>query len=376
MPLLDDQLLREQRGMQKTGDIRTGVKVPDKSPNGFHPAALSTFRFTSLSEYAIQRVGAQLGGKPADWIDEDRARGYQVTTDADVIAVLVPPNQVIDQWYEMWRRKTLVHRCDSQTQVVPAGKPCECPHAEDPADVDEVLRCALLRAEMAKRGDACARVTRLFVQIPSLPDIGVWRLTTGGIYAAGYLAKKAEILRTAREAGAILPALLRLDPQERAARPGEAGRKYVVPKLELLNSVQEILAGAVPASLPAAMDMLIERAPNVIALETAPSARRAALTTGPATPPPSADADDPPLPDAPAGDDDDDPYAERWERAAAIYRAALATNTPEGLRAQFAKAEHLQLGDEWVKTDEENDAGEPLRDALRELWRERARGVA
>jgi hypothetical protein len=377
MPFADAELLGEQRRMQKTGDIRLGRKVPDDSKNGFHPAALETFRFTSPSEYAIRCVAERLGGEACEWARENRRDEWQVTTKRDVIAVLVPAQQVISQWYEMWRKNMLLRRCDSQVTSVPGG-PCQCPHAEDPTDVEEVRRCSLLRDELAKKGEACARYTRLNLQVPSLPDIGVWRSVTGGFWAAGELAMKAETLRLAREAGAILPAVYRLEPQLRPARPGEPARRYVVPKLELLNSVHEILSGQIPRSLGDAMDMLLERAAPILAIETAPAARRAALTAGPATPRPVADAaDEPPLPEEPPGQPpDDDEFDEGWQRAQRIYDRAVAATTPDELRACGAELKNKGLGDDQVCTDHEHDIWEPAMEAWRALWRDRARGVA
>jgi hypothetical protein len=359
MPLLD-----EQRLLQKTGDIRLGVKVPDKSTNGFHPAAIDTFRFTSDSEYAISQVAERLGGTAAEWVTDDRKAGWEVVTERDVIAVLIPPQQVISQDYEMWKRNTLLRRCDSRTEVLSGGE-CMCPHAAPGASPDEVRRRAQERDELAKQGNACSRYTRLCVQIPSLPDIGVWRLVTGGFYAAGELANKAETLEMARRAGVILPAVLRLTQRQRPARPGEKSRRYVVPVLELLHSVQEIVSGQIPAGLTAAVDTLAIRAAPVLALETAPAVSRPAITMGR----PAAPAGEPPLPDEPAGGPDE----EGWQRATAIYERAVAATTRTAFQAAASDGESQGLMGEQVCTDRARDLWEPsLRDALTDLFERKA----
>jgi hypothetical protein len=357
MPLLDAQRLN-----QKTGNIRLGKKVPDKSANGFHPAAISTFRFTTPSQHAAMAVARHYGGDIAQWVDDGTRLGWEVITDRKSLEVLIPPGQIMSQWYEMWGRgKTLLRRCDSQHERVSNGV-CLCPHAEDTTSEDEVRTAALLRDELAAQGKACSRYTRLSVQIPALPDIGVWLLVTGGFYAAGEMAGKAELIELARRAGVTLPAILRIDERERRVQ-GQPPRKYVVPVLELIHSVAQIVNHEVAAGITAAVDALPAAAMRAALTAGQPAAERLALTSS--QPPADMPADEVPLPPEPLAEE---PNRTAGSRAAAeggprtaqeLAMLALEATTWQHIEILISQAKRYDLADHMVLLNPDRPEGEP-----------------
>jgi hypothetical protein len=243
-----------QRKGQQIGRIRIGQQVTyvKDGETKSRPARLDTFRFTTGSRSAADAVAALYGGEVREW-----NRELEVITGRSEIAVMVPPRDaVVSQWYEQWNAGGCIRRCDSQHDQISNG-PCQCPHAADPADTGQVERAALKRAEMAKLNPprACHLITRVSVQIPDLPGIGVFRLDTGSFYAAAEIGDTAYILQKARDAGMFLPAVLRIDQRQRVA--GGQTKKYPVPVLEITATLRQIAsgeleAGGIAAQLPPA----------------------------------------------------------------------------------------------------------------------------
>ena len=244
MPLLD-----VQRASHQTGRIRTGqrIAIEGKTRSGqqkTRPVRLDAFRFTSPSRPQIEAAAARFEGDVQPW-DEGGRREWQVLTKATEILVTVPPRDaVVSSWYEMWKPGYgFERRCDSQREQI-SGGPCLCPHAADPDDADEAMRCALAREALSKKNppEACRRVTRINVIIPDLPGLGVWRLDTGSIYSAMWTGDQGDIMMLARDRKVFLPARLYLEPQERLVR-GEL-RKYSVPVLDITSTFREVASGA------------------------------------------------------------------------------------------------------------------------------------
>jgi hypothetical protein len=246
MPILD----RQKRGYQ-IGEIRTGYEV--KPPQGkSYPTKLETFRLTTVSRTAADSIAAQFGGEVQATVLKNGKKTYEVFTEASELPVMVPPgDSVISQWYEMWSAAGRARQCDGFTEQR-SGDPCKCP--------SDLIR----RAELAKSGSACRPVTRLNVMLPDVPDLGVWLLTSNGGNAADELEDKAEMLRSARDAGVILPAKLRLEPRE-VRIVGEKPCQFVVPVLEISQSLRQLmelgsssqdLASALPPPPPQAMSAL------------------------------------------------------------------------------------------------------------------------
>lgn len=215
MPILD-----LQRQARELGRIRTGVQEPARTRTGFRPAKLDTFRITAASRDLVAAAAAVYGGEVAEW-QSPNGKQWQVITESPVLDVIVPPGQVLDQWFEMWASGGCQRRCDGRTNVL-NDTPCACP-----ADVEE-------RLELAKDGRACKATTRLWVVLWKLPDIGRWRLESHGYYAAVELGGAAEMLARATQQGQFIPATLRLDQRQRKT-PGQPPKRFLVPVLEATN---------------------------------------------------------------------------------------------------------------------------------------------
>lgn len=235
-------LLDVQRRGQQIGRLRIGQQVPTDDGK-MRPAKLDTFRFTTQSEYTARAIAELYGGTVQEWNGQ-----YEVITGKNAIGVTVPPrDQVISQHYEMWNKGGCIRRCDSRIEQI-SGKPCLCPHADDPTDLVAVENAAQERARLAKlkTPQACKPVTRISVMIPDLPGLGVFRLDTGSYYAAVEIGDAAELLQIARDRGEMLPAMLRIEQRQRIA--GGQTKKYPVPVLEVLATFRQIVSGALGSS--------------------------------------------------------------------------------------------------------------------------------
>jgi hypothetical protein len=332
MPILDVQ----RRG-QQIGRLRIGQLVPTDDGK-MRPAKLDTFRFTTQSPHSAQAIAELYGGTVQKWNGQ-----YEVITSKNAIGVTVPPrDQVISQWYEMWNKGGCIRRCSSQFEQI-SGKPCLCPHADDPTDLVAVENAALERARLAalKTPQACKPVTRISVMIPDLPGLGVFRLDTGSYYAAVEIGDAAELLQVARDRGVMLPAVLRIEQRQRVA--GGQTKRYPVPVLEVLATFRQIASGALEAGGIAAQ------------LPPAPGEQLRALTAGTpaiATPTEAAPQQAAALP--------------RPKDAQEVVARAMATTDPAEVDklARFAHAEG------WDEDMVETSPGviEELRPFLKERW--------
>jgi len=251
MPLLDIQ-----RQSQQLGRIRLGKQVPSKNGK-LRPAKLSTFRFTTGSRTAADEVAALYGGAVEQW---ERGQ-WEVITDHAQIGVVVPPRQVVSQWYEMWSGGGCQRRCDSRVEVL-SSKPCMCPH-DDEGNPDGLERARLSKLNPPQ---ACKPTTRINLMLPDLMGLGVWRLDTHSYYAAVEMGDSATLMEAARERNVMLPAALRID-QRRRVKGGET-TDYPVPVLEILVSWRDIVGGMLAQGGLAAQ------------LPPAPGDQRLAITAG------------------------------------------------------------------------------------------------
>lgn len=334
MPLLDIQ----RRG-QQLGRIRIGQQVQAKNGK-MRPVRLDTFRFTTQSRVAADKIATLYGGTVKDWNNE-----YEVITNENAIDVTVPPrDQVISQWYEMWNKGGCVRRCDSQIEQI-SGKPCLCPHAEDPTDRAEVEAKAKERARLAAMNppQACKAVTRISVMIPDLPGLGVFRLDTNSYYAAVEIGDAAALMQAAREQGVFLPAVLRIDHRQRVVN-GRT-KRFPVPVLEVMATFREIVSGALEAGGIAAQ------------LPPTPGGQHRALTSGPAQQPPQ------PL----------QPPALTEPGAAPMTAQEIADQAAKALsRTQIEslaqQAKEARVEDDLISVD--GETYEELSSYLRERWRD------
>lgn len=204
-----------QRQMRQLGRIRIGQQVP-AGKGRTRPTKLETFRLTSRSRDLILAAAESLGGEVRPWQNGDTDE-WEVITETNVLDIVIAPGEPVTQWMELWAAGGCIRRCDGVTMTT--GAPCACPRDQEQ------------RRELAAKGEACKPTTRLTVLLPGVPDIGVWRLDSGGFYAAVELAGAADVLHQASEQGVFLPARLRLE-QRRVKRPGQPEHVFPVPVIE------------------------------------------------------------------------------------------------------------------------------------------------
>lgn len=229
MPLVDIQTR-----FRELGRIRTGVKVatdkvyksgPNKGKPIERPVKLPRFRLTSPWQHLIEQAAEHFGGEVKPW-ENDGAQEFEVIVEVDALDVVIPPGEVLSQWYEQWTGGGCVKRCDGRRQVL-VDKACSCP--EDPQE---------RAVEAAKNPPAaCKPTSRLNVMIPAIADLGVWRLESHGYYAATELGHAAALCEVATRRGALIPADLRLVEREGARRPGVVRKKFYVPAISFRGAL-------------------------------------------------------------------------------------------------------------------------------------------
>jgi hypothetical protein len=334
-----------QRRNAPLGELRMGTSVEVPGKNYRRPVRLETWRFTTGSEQTAHVIAAKYGGEVVPW---PRKKGYwEVVTKRTAIDVWVPPRgEAVDANMELWDGPKRLRKCDGITESL-SGKPCWCPHPEDPSDPASVQRARDERKRLAglRPPQACKPLTRISVTIPDLPGLtGVFRLNTGSENAAVETADSGYAMAIAREGGVYLPAVLRIEWRIRSAD----GKPYPVPVLQIGLSMRDLAANALPAG-PSGLLAQLQGTP--------PAEERLALTAGVPAPQPSAEPEIEPL---------------DWQVAQLIYERALAAPARAGVEAVAKEPEAQRLADEHVCTDKHNDVWEPLHDALQAVWREKA----
>lgn len=207
----------QTHGRIRTGQFKKGAKFP---------TSLTTFRFTSADEEAINALAAVYGGKPAPWNNPkaNPPKQFEVVTDSDVVAVkLVPASVKLS--YEMWGNGFLRRRCDGVTCF--ARKPGNPP-------VESTMPCIC----NAKQDLKCSPVTRLNVILPGLKFRGVWLLQSNGWNVFAEMPGIAMLLEQ-QASGQLIDAKLRLTKR---IKDGGA-RQFVVPVIELDQELDELAAG-------------------------------------------------------------------------------------------------------------------------------------
>ena len=181
-----------QTRLTEVGRIRLG----ERTSSG-RPSRLDTFRFTSQAQYLIEEVAALYGGRMVEWAGSPRGKQWEVVTTATLIPVFVPP-QTVDPWYESWAKAVCTRRCDGVRDVI-HDKPCDC--------------------KPEKR--ACKPTTRVNLMLADVPGLGVWRLETHGIYAAGEMVQLSQLISGIE---IPLPGRLLLDHRESKQFDREEGK--------------------------------------------------------------------------------------------------------------------------------------------------------
>ena len=204
------------------GRIRLGVKTERAMKS------LDTFRFTSPDKAAIEQIAFIYGGTVKSWTPpRQKQQQWEVITTTSEIRVYLPPRS-IDVWYEEWSGGGCQRRCDGVTAEVPLKTP-------DGMDIDTVPCLCETENSMT-----CAPYTRLRVVLPEVRFGGVWRLESKGWNAANEMPGMAGMMEQMQAIGL---AECHLILEKRTKVSGGQTKHFVVPRLSMDASPQEIMAG-------------------------------------------------------------------------------------------------------------------------------------
>ncbi|MCX4751715.1 hypothetical protein OG455_41870 [Kitasatospora sp. NBC_01287] len=217
MPILD-----LQRRMRQLGEIRIGHVVDTGKVSKttgkkiLRPAKLDKFRFTSPSRQILEQVAALYGGTVQPWTPANGGPSeFEVYSTADRLPVVIPPQNAVSQWYELFKGSKCVRRCDGATEHK-SDKPCLC----DPVNRE------------------CAITTRVNVMLRDLPALGQWLLVSKGYYAAVELPPAAELLA---QVGGYVPGWLGME--EKLVQRDERPARFMVPTLDVEITPTELMSG-------------------------------------------------------------------------------------------------------------------------------------
>jgi hypothetical protein len=223
MPILD-----LQRRMRQLGEIRIGHVVSGVSKKGnpyTSPAKLKHFRFTSPSREILVEVAALYGGEVKPWNPANGGPAeFEVYSTTNRLPVLIPPNDAVSQWYELYAGSKCRRRCDGVTEHK-SDRPCMC----DPEDRE------------------CKITTRVNVMLRDVPALGQWLLVTKGYYAATELPPAAELLA---QAGGYVAGWLGME--EKLVQRDEGPARFMVPTLDVEITPAALMAGQITGG-PAAV---------------------------------------------------------------------------------------------------------------------------
>jgi hypothetical protein len=213
-----------QKGFREIGALRMGFSEP--RGQGKIPKKSQYWILTSNDRHALEVAAQQFGGTVEDWKDDSSRHAYRLTTKRIEIPVMISPVPAT-QSYEMWSGGECKRRCNGQYDRL-NGCPCQCP--DDPQE----------RAKLAATGKACKLTTRVGFILPSIPDLGVWRVETHGYYAAVELPQTTDFLQAMTVQGMKIPAILAIEV--RKSRSGGQTKTYPVPVVRLAHSMNELQA--------------------------------------------------------------------------------------------------------------------------------------
>ncbi|MFD3802599.1 hypothetical protein ACFWTC_02995 [Streptomyces sp. NPDC058619] len=216
MPIID-----LQRRMRQLGEIRIGHVVAGVSKAGkeyTRPAKLNHFRFTSPSREILASVAGLYGGEVKPWTPANGGpTEFEVYSTANRLPVLIPPNDAVSQWYELYAGSKCQRRCDGVTEHK-RDRPCMC-------DPDE---------------RECKITTRVNVMLRDVPALGQWLLVSKGFYAAVTLPPAAELLA---QAGGYVAGWLGME--EKLVQRDEGPARFMVPTLDVEITPAALMAGQI-----------------------------------------------------------------------------------------------------------------------------------
>ncbi|MDJ1132448.1 hypothetical protein [Streptomyces iconiensis] len=220
-------IIHLQRRMRQLGEIRIGHVVAGTTKDGkayTRPAKLDTFRFTSPSHEILTSVAELYGGEVQPWTPANGGPSeFEVYSTTKRLPVLIPPNDSVSQWYELYAGSKCQRRCDGVTEHK-KDRPCMC--------------------NPDKR--ECSITTRVNVMLRDVPALGQWLLITKGYYAATELPPAAELLA---QSGGYVAGWLGME--EKLVQRDEGPARFMVPTLDVEITPAALMAGQTVGAPPA-----------------------------------------------------------------------------------------------------------------------------
>jgi hypothetical protein len=239
MPIIDLQRRMRQLGEIRIGHVvATGKTRRDGKP-GTRPAKLNHFRFTSPSRAILAEVAALYGGEVKPWTPANGGPAeFEVYSTTNRLPVLIPPQDAVSQWYELYAGSKCQRRCDGVTEHK-KDRPCIC----DPENRE------------------CKITTRVNVMLRDVPALGQWLLITKGYYAATELPPAAELLA---QAGGYVAGWLGME--EKLVQRDEGPARFMVPTLDVKITPAALMAGKMTGAQTA-----VAKGPERAAITAAPA---------------------------------------------------------------------------------------------------------
>ncbi|MFE2967505.1 hypothetical protein ACFXKC_28305 [Streptomyces sp. NPDC059340] len=235
-------IINLQRRMRQLGEIRIGHVVSGVSKKGnayTSPAKLKKFRFTSPSREILAEVAALYGGEVKPWTPANGGPSeFEVYSTTNRLPVLIPPQDAVSQWYELYAGSKCQRRCDGVTEHK-KDRPCVC----DPENRE------------------CKITTRVNVMLRDVPALGQWLLITKGYYAATELPPAAELLA---QAGGYVAGWLGME--EKLVQRDEGPARFMVPTLDVEITPAALMAGKMTGAQTA-----VAKGPERAAITAAPA---------------------------------------------------------------------------------------------------------
>lgn len=248
-----------QRQARELGRLRTGVYEAAKGGRGA-PSRSKTWIVTSPDERQVEAAAAEWGGEAEKWQPQGAgAPQFRVITQAASIEALLPPGDPVSQSFESWSKGGVQRRCDGTSEAI-KDCPCIC-RATWGDDFHQV----------APRDAACKMTTRLNVILPTMPDMGVFRVETHSFYSANEITASVDIIRAAVGPEQLIPVNLRIEPRTKVAQGKTKQFPVIVVELRGVTSGQlltSLMYGAKPNEIdvPVARTAIEARSRNYLAL--------------------------------------------------------------------------------------------------------------
>jgi len=203
---MGSRILTLQRQARELGRLRTGT-LGTSAKGKPQPSRSKTWIVTSQAKHYIEAAAAEWGGTVEAWQPNGKgAQQWRVVTQAPLIDAILPPGDPLSQSLELWSAGGCARRCDGYTETL-SDNPCICR-----ADYGEQF------FEIAPKDTVCKMTTRLNVILPSMPDIGIWRVESHSFYAANEIAAAVDMLKSAAGPAAMVPIRLRIEQRTRVAK--------------------------------------------------------------------------------------------------------------------------------------------------------------